>query len=39
MSAVLNPVREGEAPEAIDQALADALCEWIGCREDWFGIP
>ena len=36
MSAVLNPVREGEAPEAIDQALADALCEWIGCREDWF---
>ncbi|MGM0449437.1 MAG: exodeoxyribonuclease V subunit alpha [Pseudomonadota bacterium] len=36
MSAVLNPVREGEAPEAIDQALADALCEWIGCQEDWF---
>ena len=36
MSAVLNPVREGETPEAIDQALADALCEWIGCREDWF---
>ena len=36
MSAVLNPVRESEAPEAIDQALADALCEWIGCREDWF---
>ena len=36
MSAVLNPVREGEAPEAIDQALADTLCEWIGCREDWF---
>ena len=36
MSAVLTPVREGEAPEAIDQALADALCEWIGCREDWF---
>lgn len=36
MSAVLNPSREGEAPEAIDQALADALCEWLGCRADWF---
>lgn len=36
MRAVLNPVRDGEAPEAIDQALADALCEWIGCPEDWF---
>lgn len=36
MSAVLNPAREGEAPEAIDQALADALGEWIGCQDDWF---
>ncbi|MEQ6885014.1 exodeoxyribonuclease V subunit alpha [Salicola sp. Rm-C-2C1-2] len=36
MSAVLNSLREGEAPEVIDQALADAVCEWIGCREDWF---
>ncbi len=36
MSAVLSPIGEGEAPEAIDQALADSLCEWIGCRETWF---